>query len=100
MNESLRVGTGRRGRLSLDETAARALSRRKPGPIYPGARAAERWTPAFAGGAFDMVCRHEPPFFLLGAERRSKSRDDRKSGQEGPTGIKPVMTIFAGGDYI
>jgi hypothetical protein len=31
--------TGRRGRPALDETATRALSRRKPGPIVPATRA-------------------------------------------------------------
>src|SRR5271166_3232836 len=31
----------------------------KAGTHLPAARATERWTPAFAGEAFDIVCRHE-----------------------------------------
>src|SRR5215469_16496418 len=46
----------------------RPRSRRKPGPIYPLFERSERWAPAFAGKAFDPVCRHKPPRFFSGGK--------------------------------
>ena len=54
------------------ETARNPLSRRKPGPTHPLLRAAERWTPAFAGEASN-IGRREPPCFFL-AQRRNPDR--------------------------
>ena len=57
---------------SADEAAAPALivTPAKAGVHAGTGTVVERWTPAFAGEAFDIVCRHEPPCFLLGALTR------------------------------
>jgi hypothetical protein len=43
----------------------------KAGTDRPAARAAERWTPAFAGAASNIVRPHEPPCFFRGAAQAS-----------------------------
>ena len=46
------------------------LSRRKPGPIYPLLVPPRGGPRLFVGEAFKIVCRREPPCFLLGAQVR------------------------------
>ena len=67
----LRVPHRPSSRPALHETVRGPLSRRKPRPIYPLLVPATDGPRLLAGEAFNIVCRHEPPCFLRGAERRS-----------------------------
>ena len=75
--------TGRRGRSVLDEIATRALSRRKPGPIYPVLVPPRDGPRLFAGEAFTIVCHREAPCSLLAVQGATIAMNSRASRRRG-----------------
>ena len=69
------------------------LSRRKPGPTSPTARASDKWTPAFAGEALQDGAPARTVLFLARSRRR-------RSNLDGVGIVAPGLLRFARNDNL